>query len=561
MQGMPAKILPPKPAKVAAKVESFSPVSNNKKVEANPEQRGRVTSSSPSDIKETKSAPTSVGTPAPKEDKGAFASLFEGLLGNSETNTDGKEVKTADGKPELKLDGKTEGKEVKGEGKAENKKGEVATADKAMMAAEAKVDTLLKNKDLEKSQKPNTNVLSTEKALPADVLKNINNLIDRSPIVEGKTATAPVGEKVAATTTNLDQLLKTLKNNNAEVEVLENGEGADPKINTEAKKTGSPLDFLLKQSQTKGNEVGKMDSKEGKLLETNPEAVSKLGLSSEDFLSHMSGAKENKELKNAKVSDKSQGMMNLDNEGFDPQALLQKQANLSMKAYGQKQNLLNDNVIRSPKDLMNKDSKIKSTDELKSPDMKIGAELAGIKETVIPLMQKQEQGQAATTQGSEKVLDLSKMNTSNPTEIIKKISDYVQQSQVANKDSLDLTVKHDSLGQFKIQVNKPMGANTQMDMQITTSTAEGHDFFMKNEIGLMKNLSQAGIQLSDLRIVSESGSSAFAGNDSRQNSHSQNAANFNREFMSFENGDSSNGADRRKELWQEARNNQQRYGA
>jgi len=127
---------------------------------------------------------------------------------------------------------------------------------------------------------------------------------------------------------------------------------------------------------------------------------------------------------------------------------------------------------------------------------------------------------------------------------------------------MDLTVKHDALGQFKIQVNRPIGPSNQMDMQITTTTAEGHDFFMKNEIGLMKNLSQAGIQLSDLRIVSDGGPASFAGNDSRQNNNSQNNSQASREFMSFDTtGDSSHGSDRRRQLWQEARNNQQRYGA
>jgi len=194
--------------------------------------------------------------------------------------------------------------------------------------------------------------------------------------------------------------------------------------------------------------------------------------------------------------------------------------------------------------------------------MKIGADLSHMKDQFIPLVQKQEMNsQNTTTQGSEKVLDLSKINTSNTTEIIKKISDYIEQSQVANSNTMDLTVKHESLGQFKIQVNRPIGPGNQMDMQITTSTAEGHDFFMKNEIGLMKNLSQAGIQLSDLRIVSGGENTSLAG-DSRQNNNSQNNSQAGREFMSFDSaGDSSHGADRRKELWQEARNNQMRYGA
>jgi hypothetical protein len=84
-----------------------------------------------------------------------------------------------------------------------------------------------------------------------------------------------------------------------------------------------------------------------------------------------------------------------------------------------------------------------------------------------------------------------------------------------------------------------------MDMQITTTTAEGHEFFMKNETGLLKNLSQAGIQFSDLRIVSGGESSSFAQNDSRQSGNSQ----YNqapKEFMSFDSGDSSNGSQRRK---------------
>ena len=253
----------------------------------------------------------------------------------------------------------------------------------------------------------------------------------------------------------------------------------------------------------------------------------------------------------------------LDLEGatFDPKELLNKQMNASMKTYGQKQNILDSGLIRNTNDLAFKDSKFKaSADEMTVASTKVGAELSGIKESLIPVMGKQEQNQQTDTQNAGKVLDISKMDTANHTEIIKRISDYVQQNQVANSSSLDLTVKHDSLGQFHIQLNKPLDPRSQaMDMQITTSTAEGHDFFMKNEIGLMKNLNQAGIQLSDLRIVSGGESAGFTQTDSRQSGHNNHQA--PKEFMSFEQGDHSQGSDRRKELWQEARANQQRYGA
>lgn len=505
MQGLPTNLLTKTAPVAAGKVESNSTVDVNGKV-------GTVAG------KES------------KESKGGFAEIFSGLLGNAET----------------KVEGKTEGK-------SENSQGEEGKT--PANAAEVKLDALLKTKETEKNQKTEVTTLSTEKAMSPEVLKNINNLINRAPIDDTKME-GQIGEKIAATSTNLDQLLKTLKGDAGQVEI--EGEAVSPeslKQNQKAK-SGSPLDFLLKES--KSSDVGAVDSKESKLLQTNPELVSKLGLSSEDFLSQKAESKESKEAKLA-TAEKT---MNLEGE-FDLKAFGQKQMNQSMKAYGQKQNLLNDGVIRNTKDLAFGEKKIKAGEsELTTPDMKIGADLSHMKDQFIPLVQKQEMAAQNTTQDSSKVLDLSKINTTNSTEIIKKISDYIEQSQVANSNTMDLTVKHEALGQFKIQVNRPIGPGNQMDMQITTTTAEGHDFFMKNEIGLMKNLSQAGIQLSDLRIVSGGESASFAGNDSRQqNNNSQNSQS-GREFMSFDAaGDSSHGAERRKELWQEARNNQMRYGA
>lgn len=513
MQGLPTNLLTQTAATAAGKVESNSTVGVNGKV-------GTITG---------KNAET-------KESKNAFAEIFQGLLGNSEAKVEGAEGKSA-------------------EGKSENAKGEMAEGKTQGNPAELKLDVLLKNKDQEKNKKTDVGDLSTEKVLSAETLQNVNNLLNRAPVDDTKVQPV-VGEKIAAASTNLDQLLKTLKGENTDA-INVDGEVVDPaslKENQKAK-AGSALDFLLKES--KASDVGMTESKDSKLLATNPETVSKLGLSSEDFLSHKADAKEGK-----LPGEKTLVAANPE-ENFDLKAFGQKQMNQSMKAYGQKQNLLNDGVIRNTKDLAFGERKIKAGEsELTTPDMKIGADLSHMKEQLVPIMGQKNEMAQNTTQDTSKVLDLSKINTTNTTEIIKKISDYIEQSQVANSNSMDLTVKHESLGQFKIQVNKPMGPGSQMDMQITTSTAEGHEFFMKNEIGLMKNLSQAGIQLSDLRIVSGGESASFAGNDSRQNNNSQNSSQAGREFMSFDSaGDSSHGSDRRKELWQEARNNQFRYGA
>ena len=107
-------------------------------------------------------------------------------------------------------------------------------------------------------------------------------------------------------------------------------------------------------------------------------------------------------------------------------------------------------------------------------------------------------------------------------------------------------------------------AQNLIDMQISTSSKEGHDFFVKNEVSLMKNLNQAGINLSDLRIVTTmSESNAFGKSDSRQSSSfSQSQDGSDKQFMSFESNnfgsDTNSGSERRKELWEEY---QQRYGA
>lgn len=413
---------------------------------------------------------------------------------------------------------------------------------------ESKMDVLLKAKDADQNKKVNLKVATNEEALPAEVLNNVNKLLINTAVPAQKAVT----DNVASTSVNLDQLLNSLKGTEGRVdETLLNKEEEDSQSikggDLKNTKSSSPLDFLIKES--KGKDVGASVLNNSEPV-TN-DFTSKLGLSGEEFVNN----------KVDKSFAKTTNGSVLTEQNFDPKEMVQKQMNQSMKAYGQKQSILNDSIIKNTKDLAFKDKKSKSnTDELQTPDLKIGANLAMIKEPLIPVMQKSEAGNnLIDTNNSGKVLDLSKIQTSNTTEIIKRISDYVEQSQLANKESLDLTVKHDSLGQFKIQVNRPMGNGpSQVDMQITTSTPEGHDFFVRNEIGLMKNLTQAGIQLSDLRIVSHSSESMnFGGNDSRQFNQSQQQN--SREFMSFDSGNHSQGSERRKALWEQAA--EQRRGA
>jgi len=360
-------------------------------------------------------------------------------------------------------------------------------------------------------------------------------------------------QKITKTSSNLDQLLNGLKGQQ------------DKKLDGKSQlKSESPLGFLLKGSRSSdvGDNTDFSLPKEKIQQDSQSAERKQVVMSGEDYLQNIisSDKKENNKI------------ALLNNLGD-----LQKNNPQNIKEYGMGLSLLSDPLIKNTKDLAFKETKKgnhhSAIDELRTPETKVGAELSSIKQDIIPGIQNNknnhQQLPESQTQVNQKVLDLGKINTSNTNEIIKRISDYVEQNQVANKASLDLTVKHDSLGEFKIQVTKMPNqllshSQNSIDMQITTSSKEGHDFFVKNEVSLMKNLSQAGINLSDLRIVSSmSESTSFGQSDSKQsNSFSQNADGSEKQFMSFESNnftsDSRNGSERRKELWDEY---QQRYGA
>jgi len=456
-----------------------------------------------------------------ENEEGNFASLFAGLAGNT-SQVKASQVETQTGETLKNLLA-----EKKAENKSEN--GETAKAQQV----------------------------------------NVEQLM--SKLAEGKTEVKPevlnlktngkVEQQIAKTNSGLDQLLNNLKGTQDYVPVDEaEGENEMPALRHKngepakaESKNESPLDFLVKGAKTKGV----TENTEGK-VESAP--VQKKVVTGEDFI------------KNMQAADKKPALAVINGQKGE-ELPVAKMMNQNAKAYGQGMSMMNDSLIRNTKDFANKDVKkgkqnLMGIDELHTKDTKAGAELASIRQEAIPTLQnnKENHGQSQlNANANQKVLDLSNINTTNTSEIIKKISDYVEQSNVANKQSLDLTVKHESLGEFKIQVTKVPdsmnGGLNQIDMQITTSSKEGHDFFVKNEVSLMKNLNQSGINLSDLRIVaSSSESSAFGQTDSRQSSSFSQNSDGSKQFSSFESSSfsSGNGAERRKALWEEA---QQRYGA
>lgn len=166
-------------------------------------------------------------------------------------------------------------------------------------------------------------------------------------------------------------------------------------------------------------------------------------------------------------------------------------------------------------------------------------------------------GEVQTKTQNAPTLDMTNLGNTKPSEVITRIVNYLDQQQLTSKGELDVLVKHDELGQFRLNVARGTEKGA-VDMQISAGR-EGHRFFVDNEVELVKSLNQNGVRLSDLKIVqadviSDSGSSSKSGSfaDSGEGrgqfnqSHQQRGQN------------SQDGSERRRQMWEEYR---ERMGA
>lgn len=154
-----------------------------------------------------------------------------------------------------------------------------------------------------------------------------------------------------------------------------------------------------------------------------------------------------------------------------------------------------------------------------------------------------------------KMVNLSNIQANDNTSLIDQVTKLIEQNNIKSADTMDVTVKHDDLGQFKIEVSK--NANTdQLDIRIISKEKAGHNFFVENEAQLSKSLNQSGIKLANIKVSLSSenvfSSNADTGKDSSE-SFSQNSKNQNGQFGQRDNENSD--SQRRKHLWQAFKEN------
>lgn len=95
---------------------------------------------------------------------------------------------------------------------------------------------------------------------------------------------------------------------------------------------------------------------------------------------------------------------------------------------------------------------------------------------------------------------MSQAAKANTEKILADVINHIEQNALGRAQSLDLTVLDRDLGQFDISVNKDLKSQG-MDILIRANAPEGHKFFVENEMNLNRNLEQAGLKVSGLKIV------------------------------------------------------------
>ncbi len=260
---------------------------------------------------------------------------------------------------------------------------------------------------------------------------------------------------------------------------------------------------------------------------------------------------------------------------------LNSSGRVGFENYNKEQNLLKDNVIQF-RNKKGNEFFSKGVAEMGATGMATNAGIFAKEENlenessnVIDLMsskpnfsinqigRQQSEGDSAQGVSSSKVLDLNTIKSSNVNEIIEKIADYVDKNIMNARPTLDVTVKHDSLGTFKL--NATTGTNNgQVDLKIITNNEIGNEFFLKHENKLVQALNNSGIELTSVKIMSSSellsGQNGYSRNGESSNSAGHSGRNFTNsgDGESFSQKHSENSdSQRRKNLWEEFINRKQ----
>lgn len=161
---------------------------------------------------------------------------------------------------------------------------------------------------------------------------------------------------------------------------------------------------------------------------------------------------------------------------------------------------------------------------------------------------------------STQTVDLSQVTAKNKTELMQKIGQYIENSYVAGSDSVDLVVKHDELGQFRINAQKS-GPGSQVNLEINTVTENAQQFFIENEGELMKALNKSGIKVADFKLSNATETFKTSFGESRSNMEQGSHSGSDQQAPGSRSFKQEQGQNKRQRLWQDAKDFSERLHA
>jgi hypothetical protein len=227
----------------------------------------------------------------------------------------------------------------------------------------------------------------------------------------------------------------------------------------------------------------------------------------------------------------------LGNEDFVAQKNLVVKKNLNTSVYGikpQTQKMAMENGL-------NQSQIVKDVTAVEA-----GAQGAVNSQQFILNLQNDQKPMMNETQAPQKVFDMSNIKSTNSTQIMDQVSNYIVQAKAAKEPTVTMRVNHEQLGLIDITVNKSMTVGQDaVAINIGAHSAEGKNFFQQNSKDLFAHLTSAGVNVSDFKVDTPS---QTAKNDFDMNQQSGRQGSEGKQFGSEQN-QRKHDSDRRQDLW------------
>lgn len=152
---------------------------------------------------------------------------------------------------------------------------------------------------------------------------------------------------------------------------------------------------------------------------------------------------------------------------------------------------------------------------------------------------------ANEVQAPVKTFDMSQIKTSNAEQILSQVSDYIAQAKAAKEPTVNMRVNHEELGMIDITVQKG-AANEAIAINIGTHSADGKNFFQMNSKDLFSHLTNAGLNVSEIKVETPT---QTAKNDFDFSGQSRGGSGGSDKQYNSESNQRRHESERRQELW------------